>query len=265
MKILLKISYLGTGYCGYQVQPNGVTVQQKLNEAAEALFGYPCDIVGCSRTDSGVHANEFCAAVSRKGTQTLATDIPVTRIPQAFSAHLPQDICVFDAMWVDENFHPRYDAVAKEYIYRIFNRPVRSPFEEGRACHVPRPIDDRHFAAMQEAAVYLLGTHDFSSYMAQGSKITEPVRNITVSEWSRNGDILLYRVRSNGFLYNMVRILTGTLLAVGEGKLAPEDIPAVTDSRDRSNAGITMPAHGLYLNRVFYPPERLRAGREEIR
>ena len=103
MKILIKISYLGTEYCGYQVQPNGVSIQQKLNEAARAVFGYDCDIVGCSRTDSGVHANEFCATVSQKGASDLPTAVPAERIPQALSAYLPQDICVFDAAWTEVN------------------------------------------------------------------------------------------------------------------------------------------------------------------
>lgn len=255
MKLLLKISYLGTRYCGYQVQPNGVTVQQMLNEAAEALFGYPCDIVGCSRTDSGVHANEFCATVTKKGERTLHTAIPAERIPLAFSAHLPADICVFDAAWVSSSFHPRYDVIEKEYLYRIYNRSVCSPFEQGRACHIPRPISDAVFFRMQEAAAHFLGTHDFSSYMAQGSKIVDTVRTVTRSELEREGPVILYRVRANGFLYHMVRIMTGTLLAVAEGKLAPGDVPALTDAHDRSAAGVTMPAHGLYLNRVFYPAD----------
>ena len=257
MKILLKIAYKGTAYCGYQVQPNGVTVQKMLNEAAEALFGYPCDVVGCSRTDSGVHANAFCATVAKKGEADLSTSIPAERIPLAMSAHLPEDVCVFEARWVSDGFHPRYDVAEKEYVYRIFNRGVRSPFEEGLSCHVPRVISEAEFARMQEAAKAFLGEHDFTSYMAQGSKITDCVRRITLSELTREGDVILYRVRANGFLYNMVRILTGTLLAVGEGKLTPADIPRITEARDRSLAGITMPPHGLYLNRVIYPEECL--------
>ena len=253
MKLFIQISYCGSAYCGYQVQPNGVTVQQRLNEAAEQLFGTPCDIVGCSRTDSGVHANEFCACITHKGTSFLKTEIPLSRIPLAFTAHLPQDIAVFGARWVSEAFHPRYDVAEKEYVYRIYNRAVRSPFEEGRSCHVPKPFTSSDLARMQEAAQTFLGTHDFSSYMAQGSKITDAVRTVTLSRVEREGDILLYRVRANGFLYNMVRILTGTLLAVGEGKLRPDEVPEITQSRDRSRAGITMPPQGLYLNRVFYP------------
>lgn len=257
MKILLKIAYLGTAYCGYQVQPNGVTVQQRLNEAAEALFGFPCDVVGCSRTDSGVHANEFCAAITQKGKEDLLTSIPLDRLPLAFSAHLPQDICAFDAMWVPSHFHPRYDVSEKEYLYRIYNRPVRSPFEEHRACHVPKHITDADLERMQEAAKAFLGTQDFTSYMAQGSKITDAVRTVSLSEVTREGDAVIYRVRANGFLYHMVRILAGTLLAVAEGKLSPDEIPHITAARDRSLAGITMPSDGLYLNRVIYPKECL--------
>ncbi len=258
MKILLRIAYDGTAYCGYQVQPNGVTVQEKLNEAAELLFGYPCDVVGCSRTDSGVHANEFCATVAKKNEVGLTTSIPIEKLPLAFSAHLPNDICVYDAIWVSDAFHARYDVTEKEYIYRIYNRAVRSPFEEGRACHLPKRFSGKDLERMKYAATFFLGEHDFTSYMAQGSKITDCVRCITESELWADGDVLTYRVRANGFLYHMVRILVGTLVAVGEGKLSPDEIPDVTASRDRSNAGITMPPQGLYLNRVFYPEQCLR-------
>lgn len=259
MKLLLKISYLGGAYCGYQVQPNAVTVQQKLNEAAERLFGYPCDIVGCSRTDSGVHANEFCATVSKKGEGGLFTSIPPQKIPLAFSAHLPVDICVFEAMWVSECFHARYDVSEKEYLYRIYNRPVRSPMEEGRAFHVPKQFSEADLERMRRAAACLIGTHDFSTYMAQGSKIVDTVRTVSHSDIERSGDLLFYRVRANGFLYNMVRILVGTLLEVGEGKIAPEEIPEITLSHNRCRAGSTAPAHGLYLNRVIYPAKALAA------
>ena len=259
MKILMKIAYHGAAYCGYQVQPNGVTVQQKLNEAAEALFGYPCDIVGCSRTDSGVHANAFCATVAKKNCGWLETSVPVEKIPLAFSAHLPSDICVYEAQWVSDGFHARYDVAEKEYIYRIYNRSVRSPFEEGRSCHIPKHFSDSDLKRMQQAAHSFLGTQDFTSYMAQGSKITDCVRTVTQSELIREGDLILYRVRANGFLYHMVRILTGTLVAVGEGKISHEDIPGITASCDRSRAGITMPAHGLYLNQVIYPERCLQA------
>ncbi len=252
MKIRLKIRYLGTAYCGYQVQPNGVSVQQKLNEAAEALFGYPCDIVGCSRTDSGVHAECFCATVSKKGTGALETSIPVSRIPLAMSAHLPEDISVFDAVWVEDSFHARYDVKEKEYVYRIYNAPVRDPFSEGRAAHVPMRISDEGILEMNRAAATLVGTQDFCSYMVQGTPIASTVRTVKSASVTREGDTILFRISADGFLYNMVRILAGTLLDVGKGKLTAEDVREITSSRDRTRAGMTMPACGLYLHRVEY-------------
>ena len=252
MKILVKISYLGTGYCGYQVQPNGVSIQQKLNEAALAVFGFDCDIVGCSRTDSGVHANEFCATVSQKGAPNLPTAIPTERIPQALSAYLPQDICVFDAAWVEDSFHARYDVKEKEYIYRFYNRSVRSPFEENRAAHVPKLLSNEDLKRMNLAAATLCGTQDFAAYMAQGSSVKSTVRTVTRCDVYREGNAVVFRIAADGFLYNMVRILAGTILAVGQGKLTPEDVIGITASGDRSQAGTTMPACGLYLNRVTY-------------
>lgn len=251
-KLLLRIRYMGTDYCGYQVQPNAVSIQQRLNEAAEALFGFACDIVGCSRTDSGVHANEFCATVSKKGTDALETSVALSKIPLAMSAHLPADIAVFDAVWVPAAFHARYDVKEKEYIYRIYNSPVRNPFEEGRAAHVPRVIDGAGLAAMQKAAALLVGQQDFCAYMAQGSAVASTVRTVTRATVEREGEVIVFRVAADGFLYNMVRILAGTLLEVGIGKRAAEDILRITASHDRAQAGMTMPACGLYLNRVYY-------------
>lgn len=252
MKILLRISYNGAAYCGYQVQPNGTSVQSLLNRAAEELFGFPCDIVGCSRTDSGVHAREFCATVSKRGEASLETSIPVERISLAMSAHLPNDICVFDAELVPDSFHARYDVKRKEYLYRFFDRSVRDPFEEGRACHVPRPISDASLHQMQKAALYFCGEKDFSAFMAQGSKVQSTVRHVYSAQVVREGNVIVFRVSANGFLYNMVRIMAGTLLDVANGKLAAGDIPRIIESRDRSLAGATLPACGLYLNRVIY-------------
>ena len=243
---------MGTNYCGYQVQPNAVSVQQKLNEATAAVFGFDCDIVGCSRTDSGVHANEFCATVAKKGTEALETNIPIERIPLALSAHLPDDIAVFDARWVPEQFHARYDVREKEYLYRIYNSPIRDPFEVGRSCRVPKRIGDEALRKMQEAAQKFCGTHDFSAYMAQGSKVTSTTRTVTRASVERNGDLILFRVAADGFLYHMVRILAGTLVEVAEGKISVDQIDAITASCDRARAGMTMPACGLYLNRVVY-------------
>jgi len=252
MKILLHISFLGTKYCGYQIQPNGITIQQRLNEATKALFGYDCDVVGCSRTDSGVHANEFCVAVSQKGTNQITTTIPIDRISQAIAPYLPDDISVMAAELVEDSFHPRYDVKYKEYVYRIWNRPQRNPFLQDRTWHYPKPITDETLKKMNEAASHWIGTHDFSSYMAADSKITDAVRTIYEAQIVRQGDVIEFRVSANGFLYNMVRILTGTLIAVAEGRISPDEIDAITEVKDRACAGITVPACGLFLNRVVY-------------
>ena len=252
MKVLLHLSFLGTGYCGYQIQPNGVTIQQKLNEATRALFGYDCDIVGCSRTDSGVHANHFCATVSKKGTNELVTSIPVDRIPLALANYLPDDISVFAAEIVEGEFHPRYDVKFKEYVYKIWNRPTISPFYNDRTLHYPKYIDDDTLDKMDSAAQHFIGKHDFSAYMASDTKIKDTVRTIYGARVIRNGDVIEFYVSADGFLYNMVRILTGTLLSVAEGKIEVSEIDEITLSGDRKRAGITVPAKGLFLNKVVY-------------
>ena len=252
MKVLLRIAFLGKAYCGYQVQPNGVTVQQKLNEAAKALFGFECDIVGCSRTDSGVHANEFCVAVTKKGENFLETSVPIAKIPQAMSFWLPTDISVLSAESVDDTFHPRYDVKYKEYVYQIWNNSSRNPFLADRSWHCPKKIDDDGFSAMQRAAEFLKGRHDFSSFMAADSKIKDTVRTVFDAEVIRNGNLISFRVCADGFLYNMVRIFVGTLLDVAYKKIQPEDIVVIINSHNRKMAGSTAPPEGLFLNRVVY-------------
>ena len=252
MKLLIYLSYCGKDFCGYQVQPELRTVQGELCRAAEEIFGFECDVTGCSRTDRGVHANMFCATVTKKDTENLETHIKINKIPDAFCAHLPPDVAVFDAEWKDEEFHPRYDVEYKEYIYRIYNRRRRDPFEEGRSLHYPRAISDIALGNMQKAAGELVGKYDFSAFMAQGSKVESTVRDIKYATVEKNGDVITFRVAADGFLYNMVRILAGTLLAVSEGKISPDEIKDIIESRDRSRAGMTAPAWGLYLNKVQY-------------
>ena len=253
MKLLLSISFVGTNYCGYQVQPNGITVQQRLTEAAQKLFGYPCDIVGCSRTDSGVHANQFCATVSKKKESFLDTSIPIERIPMAFTNNLPDDIAVWDAKWVSDDFHPRYGVKYKEYVYKILNFSVRDPFLNERVWHCPKSIDDVALNKMNDAARQYIGTHDFTSFMASDSKITDATRTVFDAEIYRENDkIIVFKVSADGFLYNMVRIMVGTLIDVAYGKLAPEDILKIIDAKDRKLAGQTAPPSGLYLNKVIY-------------
>ena len=252
MKILLTIQYVGTCYAGYQVQNNGITIQGCLTEAAERLFGFPCDITGCSRTDSGVHANMFCATVTRKGCPDIETTLPQDKLPRVMNSFLPGDISVISAAWVSEEFHPRYDVKYKEYVYKIWNKPEKNPFLNGRAWHYPREISEEKICEMRRAAALFVGTYDFSSYMAQGSSVSDTVRTINYADVTKEGDLITFRVAGNGFLYNMVRIMTGTLISVAEGKINDSDIPKITEARDRRMAGITAPADGLYLNKVVY-------------
>ena len=201
MKLFLKIAYLGTAYCGYQVQPNGITVQEKLNGAAKALFGTECDIVGCSRTDSGVHARGFCATVARKGKSGLETAIPVEKMPVAWNAHLPEDISVLAARWVPEDFHPRYGVTAKEYEYLFWNGMARNPFLLDRAWQIPWRIDDAALQRMQTAVACFVGKRDFSALRDQGAD-TDPkdaTRQVFSASVTRSGELISFRVRADGF------------------------------------------------------------------
>ena len=252
MKLLLKISFVGTKYNGYQVQPDKPTVQGELNLAAKRIFGFDCDIVGCSRTDSGVHANEFFVCVSKKGENALDCTIPMSNVPLAFNSVLPDDISVLEGKMVDDEFHPRYDVKYKEYIYKIWNNPIKNPFCADRAYHVPQCYSDEVVQKMNEAAQYFCGKHDFCSYMAQGSKIVDTNREIKYAQVYREGDFIVFKVAADGFLYNMVRIMMGTLLLVAQGKIEVSYIEKITDSKERKNAGSTAPACGLYLNKVEY-------------
>lgn len=252
MKLLLSIRFDGTSFVGYQAQHNGPTVQQELTRAAVELFGHPCDVTGCSRTDSGVHANCFYITVTKKGTDRLETAIPAERIPRAMSAHLPDSISVLSAEWVREDLHARYSVISKEYVYRIFNAPWRDPFENGRSWHIPQSIGEDALAAMQMAAAVFVGKHDFTSCMANGSKIVSATRTVTEATVERQGDLILLRISADGFLYHMVRIIMGTLVEVAMGRMTPEDVAHALEATDRRLMGPTAPAHGLYLNRVTY-------------
>ena len=214
-------------------------------EAIGRVTGEASSTIGCSRTDAGVHANEYFF--------NFHTDsqIPETRLVPALNAHLPYDIVVTSCKEVEESFHARYCAVGKEYRYLIHNSFVRDPFSENRKYHYRYPLDEQ---LMHRAAQSFVGTHDFSAFCSAGSTVKDTVRTITYANVSREEDLVVFTVRGTGFLYNMVRIMVGTLLAVAEGKLGEQDIPEIIQSGDRNRAGVTAPAHGLYLNRVFYDP-----------
>lgn len=243
MKYLLTIAFDGSKYCGYQKQNNGISVQQVLTQAASELFNN-CRITGCSRTDSGVHALGFKATL-----ECDMTEIPEDKVAVAMNCHLPEDISVLSSVSVSDDFHPRYSVKSKEYRYVIYTGTVRDPFLSGRAYHYPKKLD---IDKMNEAASYLVGEHDFASFMASGSKIVDTVRHIYSCNVISENNTVTVCVKGNGFLYNMVRIIVGTLISVSEGKLLPSDMPRIIDGKNRKNAGVTAPAHGLYLYNVEY-------------
>ena len=256
MKLLLKIKYDGGAYHGFQYQPNAPTVQGVLTEKISEAFGFPCTVTGCSRTDAGVHALGYCAAVepcddAKKGEPWCT--IPDERVHRALNVVLPSDIAVVGACKVDDDFHPRYDTLWKEYVYMIADGVSPDPFLRGRAFHTKKHLSDADIAKMNEAAELLIGRHDFSTFMAQGSSVTDTVRTLFDLSVERSGeDSVKITARGDGFLYNMVRILAGTLLDVAAGKIAVPDMTEILESLDRSKAGFTAPACGLYLNRVDY-------------
>lgn len=247
MKYFAKIKYLGTAFHGFQVQPGLRTVQGELNNALNQAFGLPCKVTGCSRTDAGVHANEFCLTVECEGGT-----IPADKLPIAVARFLPTDVSLFYAEECDNAFHPRYDVREKEYLYRIINRPIYDPFEFGRAWFLSRPVSDEGLLLMQSAAKHFIGRYDFSTFMSEGSDVEDTVRTVTALSVERNGDLIEIRISADGFLYNMVRIIVGTLTEVAFGRISPDDIVDIINSHDRSRAGMTAPADGLYLNKVVY-------------
>ena len=247
MNYFAKIKYLGTAFHGFQVQPGLRTVQGELNAALNQAFGHPCRVTGCSRTDAGVHANEFCLRIDCD-----EATIPADKLPIAVARYLPTDLSLFYAEECTADFHPRYDVREKEYLYRIVNRPIYDPFEYGRAWFLSRPITDEGLERMRSAAAHFIVKYDFSTFMSEGSDVEDTVRCVSALSVDRGGDLIEIRISADGFLYNMVRIIVGTLTEVAFGRISPDDIPEIISSCDRSRAGMTAPADGLFLNKVSY-------------
>lgn len=239
----LIMSYDGTPYHGWQMQENAATVQQCLSEAIERIFGEKCTIYGSSRTDKGVHAIGFCCNFKSKKERDCE------KIAYGLNAVLPETVCVLSCEVVSENFNARFDAKGKEYIYKIWNSRRRNPFLLDKALHHPVPIDSE---MLNIQAKDYIGTHDFSAFCAAGGTTKTNVRTIFDCGVERDGDLITFRVKGDGFLYNMVRIMVGTLLDINSGKIEKDTIPDIIDSKDRLRAGMTAKAHGLYLNEVYY-------------
>lgn len=254
MKILLRISYVGTNFSGFQVQPNGRTVQQILCEAANRTFGCRCDVTGCSRTDAGVHALGFVCAVTPHGKRGFDGDFPIPagRISRAMGRHLSPDVAVLGAAFADDSFHPRYDAVKKEYVYRIYTG-ARDPFREDRALWRHRAFSEHELDMIAACAAKFVGKHDFRAFMASGSDKKDTVRTVFSSRFDSCGSEAEFTVSADGFLYNMVRIMVGTLLDCAAGRLSSDDVDAALESGERALLGRTVAACGLYMASVEYP------------
>ena len=247
--IALKLMYNGTAYHGWQVQKNDVTVCGTLERAISMVCGGErIHLTGCGRTDAGVHAEAY---VANFRTQSR---IPVDRLPFAINTHTPEDIVVQEAVEVGEEFNAIGSCLKKEYTYRIYNSRIKNPFYVNRAYFYPKRLDE---AFLDRAARAFEGTHDFAAVRSVGTDVKSTVRTIYYCYVTRQADLIELKVCANGFLYNMVRAITGTVLYAAEGKLTPEDIPRILEAGDRTAAGPTVPPGGLYLTRLWYEDERL--------
>lgn len=241
--IKLIIQYDGTMYHGWQMQKNAPTVQETLSLAVSRITGTKPQITGSSRTDAGVHAKKFvCNFKTESG-------IPCERLPLALNTYLPKDIVCLGAEDCDENFNARFSAKKKCYTYYIFNSPMPDAFLCDYSWHFPYKID---IEKMKKAAKAFIGRHDFAGFAASGFSAATTVREIYSLNVEKSGDLIKITVTGNGFLYNMVRIIAGTLAFSGCGKINPDSIPEIIESRDRKRAGITAPPQGLFLTEVYY-------------
>ena len=240
---MIRVSFDGRNFSGYQFQPDRRTVQGELTKAAGTIFG-ECSVTGCSRTDAGVHATGFIASV-----ETPSGNVPADRLPFAMNSLLPEDIAVTWASVAADDFHPRYDAKSKHYRYLICDSRLRDPLLSGRVWQIHTRLD---VGAMEEAARILVGEHDFAAFCAAGSTVSSTVRTIYGIDVGRDGDVVAVDVYGNGFLYNMVRIIVGTLVYVSQGKLTCGDVGKLLETGDRTAAGVTAPPYGLYLTEVVY-------------
>jgi len=243
MKIKLTVEYDGTEYCGWQIQPNGITVQERLNQAVKAITGEDVTVTGSGRTDSGVHAQGQVAHFE------TASKIPAERFAPALNSALPSDVRVIKSEEVAGDFHARFCAKKKTYCYKMYLSETIRPLLDRYCAHLPYPVD---LVSMKECAKLFVGTHDFSAFMASGSEVKDTVRTVYLSEVSCDSDVISFTVCGNGFLYNMVRIMAGTLVAVGMGNLTLSDVASAVEGGERSKVGKTMPARGLTLLSVDY-------------
>lgn len=248
MRIGLKIEYDGTAYGGWQRQKNAPSIQQTIEEALERALGCSCRVIGAGRTDAGVHAYGQVAHLD------IETKIPADRFSYILNQKLPDDIRIVQSWQAVENFHARRDAIGKHYRYTIYQAPHASALERNSSVHVPQQLDVKK---MQQAAQVLIGEHDFSAFRTVGSNIVGTVRTVYRLEVQQQGQHIHIDIWGNGFLYNMVRIIAGTLIEVGKGKIPVQEMQSILDSKERARAGATAPAKGLAMCEVFYRTEEV--------
>ncbi len=246
--IALKLMYVGTAYHGWQIQKNAISVAETLEKALETVVCHPVKCVGAGRTDAGVHAEIYIA-----NFRTTST-IPCERIPLAVNTRLPDDIVVVKATEVSDDFNAIGSCKQKEYTYRIYNSRLGNAFLVDRAWFYPKHLDE---TVMQRAASQFVGTHDFRAVRSVGTETKTTVRTVYYFDITRDGQMIECRVSANGFLYNMVRAMVGTVVYAAEGKLAPEDIPSILASGNRTLAGPTVPPGGLYMTKLWYDEDVL--------
>ncbi len=241
--IVLFLTYLGTAYHGWQMQKDLPTVQETMEKAIGAVVGHTVHVTGCGRTDAGVHAKCYVANFRTEST------IPVERLPYALNTHLPVDIVVTKAFDVHEDFNAIGSCAKKEYTYLIYNSRVRDPFYVNRAWFYPKHLDEK---IMQQAAQQFVGTHDFAAVRSVGTDVKSTVRTVYHFEVERKDNLIELRVCANGFLYNMARAMVGTVVYAAEGKILPEQIGEILQAGNRTAAGPTVPAGGLYMSHLWY-------------
>lgn len=243
-RILLTICYDGTNYCGWQVQKNGLSVQSVVQDCLETVVGrIEKGICGCSRTDSGVHANKYCLHFD------IENPIRCESIVNALNSRLPHDISVIEAVEVPGDFHARYSCKSKTYIYKIYNSKTRNPFREKYSLRLAKDID---LELLNKGCEAFVGTHDFKAFCSAHSAVKSTTRTIYRCSAERVGNDITITVKGDGFLYNMVRIIVGTLLYLNEGKITLQQLPEIIASGDRNSAGKTACAKGLFLDEIEY-------------
>ena len=241
--IALILMYNGSAYHGWQVQKTEVTVAETLERGLSMVCGEKIKVVGCGRTDAGVHAK--CYVANFRTTST----IPCDRLPYALNTHLPVDIVVTKAFEVHEDFNAIGSCARKEYTYIIYNSRVRDPFYVNRAWFYPKHLDEK---VMQAAADQFVGTHDFAAVRSVGTDVKSTVRTVYYYNVERQGNLIYLRVCANGFLYNMARAMAGTVVYCAEGKISPEEIGKILQDGNRTAAGPTVPPGGLYMTHLWY-------------